>query len=148
MVAVSDVIVEPQIEAVVEIAQCHGWLFERVGPRCFRISLSARGGDIYQLEVDCDRFPMLPPAFHWRNPSTGELDQPADAPIPYNFFHGSGRICAPWNRLASTAGGPHPEWNVSGWQEQLETGGTRTLAAMMLRIHRELRSKDYQGHQK
>ena len=147
VVAVNDLIIEPQIEAVAEIAQCHDWPFERVGPRCFRISLSARNVDVYQLEVNYDEFPAQPPAFHWRNPNTGELDQPADAPMPYNFFHSSNRICAPWNRLASTSGGPHTEWVQSGWREQPETRGTATLAAMVLRIHHELRSDGYRGRQ-
>ena len=143
--AVDDLIVEPQIEDVAQIARCHGWLFERVGERCFRLSSSARDGDVYQLEVDCDGFPVQPPAFHWRNPSTGNLDLPADAPRPFGFFHSSGRICAPWNRLASMPGGPHTEWVRSRWREQAETGGTTTLAAMVLRIHRELRSNQYRG---
>ena len=145
VIAVDDLIVEPQIENVAEIAQCHDWSFERVDQRCFQLSLSARNGDVYQLEVDCSGFPVQPAAFHWRNPNTGELDQPADAPRPYGFFHGSNRICAPWNRLASMQGGPHMGWVQSSWREQPETGGTTTLAAMVLRIHHELRSEQYQG---
>ena len=145
VIAVDDLIVDSQIEHVVEIAQCHGWPFERVGPRRFRISLTAQNGDVYQLEVRCDEFPVQPAAFHWRNPSTGELDQPADAPRPYGFFHGSNRICAPWNQLASMQGGPHTEWVRSRWKEQPETGGTTTLAAMVLRIHHELRSERSKG---
>ena len=147
VIAVDDLIVDSQIEHVVEIAQCHGWPFERVGPRCFRISLTAQNGDVYQLEVRCDGFPALPAAFHWRNRNTGELDQSADAPRPYGFFHGTNRICAPWNQLASLPDGPHPEWGPASWREQAQTGGTNTLAAMVLRIHHELRSENYQGRQ-
>ena len=147
VLSIDDLIVEPQVESVAEIAQCHGWLFERVNLRCFRVSLRTRDGDHYQLEVDFDGFPVLPPAFHWQNPNTGEIDRSADAPRPYGFFHDSNRICAPWNRLASTPGGPHPAWVHSSWQEQAETRGTVTLAAMVLRIHHELRSKRYQGRQ-
>ena len=148
MVAVDDLVVEPQIAAVERIGQLHGWGFERVGPRCFRVSLSARTADVYQLEVDCTGFPAQPAAFHWRNPGTGQLDDLADAPAPYNYFHGSGRICAPWNRLASTPGGPHEEWAKAAWQEQRQTGGTVTLAAMLLRVHSELRSERYQGRRR
>ena len=118
VVAVEDLVVEPQIDAVGNIAPHHDWCFERVGPRCFRVSLSARNGDIYQVEVDCARFPVEPAAFHWRNRETGALDQIADSPEPYGYFHSSGRICAPWNRLASMPDGPHPDWVRSGWQEQ------------------------------
>ena len=145
VIAVDDLIVNSQIEDVAQIAQCHGWPFERAGPRCFRVSLSARDGDVYQLEVHCDAYPALPAAFHWRNPNTDELDQPSDAPRPYDFFHSTNRICAPWNRLASTPGGPHTEWVPSSWREHERTGATVTLAAMVLRIHHELRSERYQG---
>ena len=80
VIAVADLIVEPQIQYVAEIARRRDWPFERVSPRRFRISLRAKDGQIFQLEVDCDEFPVMPPAFHWRNPDTGELDQPSDSP--------------------------------------------------------------------
>lgn len=143
--AVNDLIVESHIAAVEENGQSHGWPFERVGRRCFRVCLTARTGDVYELEVDCEGFPSLPASFHWRNRQTGKLDDLADSPRPFNFFHGSGRICAPWNRLASTEGGPHLEWAQTSWQHNELTKGTRTLAAMVLRIHHELRSPQYQG---
>ena len=142
---VDDLIVDPQISAVEEICGVHGLRFERVGPRCFRVCLTARTGDVYQLEVECEGFPVLAAAFHWRNRETGRLDELADSPRPYNYFHESGRICAPWNRLASAAGGPHTEWQQTGWQHNPSTGGTDTLAAMVLRIHYELRSPQYRG---
>ena len=149
VVGVEDFVVESQIAAVEEIAQLYDWPLERVGTRCFRVTLAARNGDVYQIEVECTGFPVQPAAFHWRNPATGELDNLADSPMPYregpNYFYKTGRICAPWNRLASTPGGPHREWQQSGWQEQKETGGTVTLAAMVLRISHELRSQRYSG---
>ena len=152
MVAVDDLVVAPQVAEVEKIAQLHGWPFVRIGPRCFRVSLSAHNGDVYQLEVECVGFPALPAAFHWRNAETGQLDGRADAPAPYrrypNFFHDTGRICAPWNRLASTTGGPHERWEQASWQEQEETKGTVTLAAMVLRVHSELRSERYQGRRR
>ena len=146
VIAVDDLIVEPQIQHVAEIARQRDWPFERVGPRRFRISLRAKDGQIFHIEGDCDEFPVIPPAFHWRNPDTGELDQPSDSPRQNgDFFHRSNRICAPWNRLASTPGGPHTDWVPSTWREHEQTGGTVTLAAMVLRIHHELRSERYQG---
>ena len=149
MGTVEDLAVEREIEAVRENAQLHGWCFERVGPRCFRITLTAHNGDTYQVEVECDGFPVRPAAFHWRNRETGRLDARADAPEPYNtgdnFFFPTGRICAPWNRLASTEGGPHQEWVQSNWMQQAETRGTVTLAAMVTRLHHELRSQRHRG---
>ena len=145
MASVEDVVVEGQIATVKEIAEHRGWPFEHPGCRCFRISLIAGNGDAYQLEVNCEGFPVEPAAFHWRNPQTGDLDKLADAPARYGYFHKSGRICAPWNRLASEPGGPHTDWKRANWREQPETQGTTTLPAMVLRINRELRSKRYRG---
>ena len=145
MGTVDDLAVEREIAAIEENAQIHGWPLEWVGPRCFRISLRARNGDIFQLEVECEGFPVQPAAFHWRSQETGQLDQLADAPAPYNYFHSSGNICAPWNRLASTPDGPHPQWVQANWMQQAETKRTVTLAAMVSRIHHELRSDRYKG---
>ena len=145
MVTVEDLAVEPQILAVEQNAQLHGWQFERLAPRRFLVTLSAGNGDLYLIEVECEGFPLQPAAFHWRNRQTGCLDDLADAPKPYGYFHGTGRICAPWNRLASAPGGPHTDWEQANWKEQPETKATVTLAAMVLRVYRELRSKHYDG---
>lgn len=149
---VEDLAIEQEIAAIEGNAQFHGWLFERIGPRTFRVCLSAHNGDEYQIEVDCSEFPTRPAEFHWRNRETGELDRVSDSPQPFggggNYFFPTGRICAPWNRLASTDGGPHPEWSQSGWKQQPETRGTVTLAAMVLRVHHELKNENYLGRQK
>ena len=146
MSTVEALAVEQEIAVVEENAQPHGWGFERVGQRRFRVSLSAGNGDAFQIEVECDGFPVQPAAFHWRNCETGQLDDVADSPEPYNFFFPTGEICAPWNRLASRNGGPHPEWERANWMQHPSTKGTVTLAAMVLRIHHELRSEHYKGH--
>ena len=151
MATVEDLVIEREIEAVRKNAQLHGLPFEWIGARCFRVTLTARNGDVYQIEVECDGFPSQPAAFHWRNQETGQLDVLADAPEPYqsgdNFFYPTGQICAPWNRLASTPDGPHPNWVQSNWMQQAETRGTVTLAAMVSRLHYELRSQRYRGRQ-
>ena len=150
MKTVEDLTFDREVTALLANAQLHGWGYEEIGQRCFRVSLSSKNGDAYQLEVDCSDYPVLPPAFHWRNPETGELDNVADSPAPNKygdnyFYPTSGRICAPWNRLASTEGGPHLEWVPANWKEQPETRGTDNLAAMVLRIHHELRRESYGG---
>ena len=148
MGTVEDLAVDREIAAVEENAQLHGWGFERVGQRRFRVSLGAGNGDAFQMEVECDGFPAQPAAFHWRNCETGQLDDIADSPEPYNFFFSTGEICAPWNRLASRDRGPHPEWEQANWMQHPRTKGTVTLAAMVLRIHHELRSERYKGRRK
>ena len=145
MATVGRMIVEAELSAVEDNAELHGWQLERVGQWRFRASLTANNGDVYQLEVECEGFPVDPAAFHWRNQETGALDQLADTPQPYGFFHKSGKICAPWNRLASEPDGPHPKWVRANWQQEDQTKGTITLAAMVLRIHHELSSERYRG---
>ena len=147
MPTVSDGIVAPQVEDVIANSHLYGWEFEQVDNHRFRVTLTAITGDDYQVEVDYTAFPGLPPAFHWRNKETGELDQLASSPNSYNYFHSSGRICAPWNRLASEEGGPHLEWVFAEWQSNPYTKGTTTLSAMILRIQTELRSESYCGRQ-
>ncbi len=147
MVTVDDLMVDSQIAEVEANCEAQGLQFERVTDRRFRVALRSRKGDLYQLEVEYRGFPAEPAAFHWRNPDTGVLDEPADTPAPFNFFHDSGRICAPWNRLASTSEGPHTEWVRTAWQQDPHTQGTVTLAAMILRIKSELQSAHYRGRQ-
>lgn len=147
MTAVRDGIVAKQVQDVIANSHLYGWEFESVGDHQFRIALATQNGDAYQIEVNYEGFPGLPPAFHWRDMRTGELDQLISSPNPYNYFHGSGKICAPWNRLASGEGGPHQEWELAAWQSNPYTKGTTTLSAMILRIHIELKSDNYQGRQ-
>ena len=145
MPTVSDGIVAKQIEDVEANSHLYRWEFARVGGYRFRITLAANDGDTYQVEVDYEGFPGQPPAFHWRDEDTGKLDQPASSPAPYNYFHDSGKICAPWNRLASSEDGPHKEWVLADWQSNPYTMGTTTLSAMVLRIHTELMRDRYKG---
>ena len=145
MSSVGDGIVAKQIQDVMANSHLYGWEFESVSEHRFRVTLAANNGDAYQIEVDYEGFPGLPPAFHWRDIQTGELDEPASTPNQYNYFHGSGKICAPWNRLASGEGGPHQEWQLANWQSNPYTKGTTTLSAMILRIHTELKSSSYKG---
>jgi len=129
-------------------------LREIVAPRsweltpAFILGLPARDGSRFWLFVECDRFPAIPPAWHWFNPNTKALDQPPDTPKGGQFFHGSGRICAPWNRLAYQSvdpKGPHGDWNLANWMTNPHTGHCTTLSAMALRITSELSASTYEG---
>lgn len=143
--SVQDLSLEPEIATVAALAARRNWGFDRASDTAFRVSLTAKDGEVYQLEVDCERYPLQPPAFHWRNPTTGVLDQSNTMPAQGGYFHGSGCICAPWNRLASAPGGPHQDWAQVDWRENARTGATRTLAAMVIRLSHELQSANYGG---
>jgi hypothetical protein len=107
--------------------------------------LKADDGSPFFILVDCDKFPSFPPAFHWYNPETKQLDQTRDTPqANEGFFHSNGLICAPWNRLAyasENAKGPHSDWQIGNWLTNSYTKGCKTIAAMLIRIDYELKHK-------
>ena len=145
LATVGQIAFEAEIEAVRLLAAWRDWSFERPSQKTFRVAIPAKDGQVYHLEVECEGYGVRPPAFHWRNPTTGLLDEPCSMPAEGGYFHQSGRICAPWNRLASMAGGPHLDWVDSDWRENPRTGATRTLAAMLIRIRHELWGSNYRG---
>jgi hypothetical protein len=131
-----------------EVAGKRGWDLKQIDGPGFVLGLPTRDGSRLALKVTCDDYPGLPPAWRWCNGDSGECDQPADTPRGSAYFHSSGRVCAPWNRLAYTQAdpkGPHSDWELGGWMTNPKTGGCTTLAAMALRLAVELQSSRYQG---
>lgn len=148
MPTVSELVFEQQMQDLREVAASRGWNLSEVNRTRFTITLPAKDGTQMTLLVECDRYPEIPPAFHWYNVDTGALDQAADTPQRGGYFHPSGRICAPWNRLAykqCDTKGPHGNWELAGWIANRDTGGTTTLAAMVIRIATELRGPNFKG---
>ncbi|MBS1770577.1 MAG: hypothetical protein JSS77_13005 [Acidobacteria bacterium] len=138
MTTVQQLAVEAELEHLAANALQQGWLYARTGDAEFTFGIPSKDGSWLHLKVLVDRYPTLPPAWHWHNPTTGALDQPADMPANGGFFHGNGVICAPWNRLAYKsvdARGPHEDWSIEGdWKSNPKTLGTTTLSAMAQRI--------------
>lgn len=127
-----------------EIATSKEWQLDRA----FILGMKAGDGSQYWLLVDCTGFPAMPPAWHWYDPDTRTLDQAAATPKGSGFLHSSGRICAPWNRLAYKTidpQGPHGDWDLTSWLSNSYTGKCTTLSAMALRIFVELNSNHYTG---
>lgn len=144
MGAMGELAFEEQFGHLAENASSRDWSLERA----LILGLNARDNSRFWLLVDCGEYPTLPPAWHWYNPEKGLLDHPADTPKGGTFFHSSGRICAPWNRLAYKKidpHAPHGDWDLSNWIVNPKTGKCNTLSAMALRIHVELNSAHYQG---
>jgi hypothetical protein len=144
MATASDLVFEEQFGHLQENAGSREWPLVRG----FILGMEARDGSHYWLLVNCSDYPALPPEWHWYNPSTRALDQPADTPKGSGFLHSSGRICAPWNRLAYKKidpNGPHDDWDLVNWVTNPNTGKCTTLSAMALRIHVEINSEHYQG---
>lgn len=144
----SELVVSEQMHDLKEIALARDWPLSEIEPGLFTIGLPARDQKWYSLLVDCRQFPELPPAFNWRNSESGQLNALRDTPKGSGYFHREGRICAPWNRTAYKevdSQGAHNDWQLAGWMANSRTGGTTTLAAMILRVHQELQSNSYSG---
>lgn len=140
----AELAVAEQLTHLREIALKRGWPLKELDPFHFVIGMLARNDTWFWLLVDCDDFPQQPPAFNWYDPESEALNQPANTPKGGGYFHSSGCLCAPWNRLAYKQG-LHNDWILANWMTNPHTRGTTTLPAMVLRIYRELRSPNYQG---
>lgn len=149
MATAAQLVFEEQYGHLSQVAGSKGWDLKRTDGPGFVLGLPARDGSRIFLQADCDGFQGTPPAWHWRNPDTGALDAPPDTPKGSGgYFHQSGRLCAPWNRLAyksTDPQGPHGDWELSNWMTNPKTGACTTLAAMALRIAVEVASPRYTG---
>ena len=149
MATVTDLVFAEQFGHLGEVAEHRGWPLEQIEGPGFELILPARDGSRFGLKVLCDGYPGTPAAWRWCNPDSGVCDQPSDTPRGGGgYFHGSGRICAPWNRLAYQqldSQGPHSDWQLSTWMTNPKTGSCTALAAMALRMAVELQSARYQG---
>ncbi|HNP37742.1 MAG TPA: hypothetical protein PKK10_18015 [Woeseiaceae bacterium] len=127
-----------------------GWPVTELSGPGFELVLPGRDGTAFGLNVLCDGYPGMPPAWRWCNPDSGVCEQTCDTPRGNGYFHSSGRICAPWNRLAYKQvdpQGPHGDWQLNNWLSNPATGSCTTLAAMALRMAVELRSPRCHGRQ-
>jgi len=116
-------------------------------PLRFFLGLTASDRSQYFLSVDCDDYPVKPPAWHWCDAEGGGRDNRSNAPMGSGFLHGNGVICAPWNRLSYQQvdpRGPHNDWTMGDWRNNQHTRGCKTLCAMALRIFVELNGSLYQ----
>jgi len=145
---IAELTVAEELQPLREVASARGWKLEKAGTTLLQLGMQGRDASWFWLHVKCDRYPTIPPAWHWYNPETETLDQPQDIPKGGNFFHSNYVICAPWNRLAYktiNANGPHEDWMIGDWLTNPYTKGCKTLASMALRIFVELQSQNFAG---
>lgn len=146
---IAELTLDEEISPLKKIAARWGWRFERRDDLSFVLGMQARDSSWFWLMCRCDRYPSMPPAWHWYNPETDETDNVRDTPAADSrFFHGNGVICAPWNRLAYGSvdtRGPHNDWQIGDWKSNPKTGACTRIAAMALRISTELRNKMFKG---
>ncbi len=148
MSTATELTVAEQLQPLREIAAARDWTLTPVDGIRFMFGFPARDSSWFWLRVDCNQFQAVPPAWHWYNPKSQVTDQPCDTPRGSGYFHESGVICAPWNRLAYKScdpRGPHGDWTLANWMSNPNTRGCTTLAAMALRIFTELQSPQFAG---
>lgn len=142
---------DPQeIGAVSVFAERHGlaWTYDR---EALTAELRLRGPadqegafEDYCVLADFEDYRTVPPLWRFVDPRTKELVGPAAYPRPdppgrSSVFHGSGVICAPWNRGAyRSEGGPHDNWGgLENWQSVSGSTIAQTVPDMIDRIYRE-----------
>lgn len=150
MASVADLELADELRQLEEIATSRGWPFTRLGEDKFLLGLPAQDKSMFWQLCEHDRYPVMPPAWHWSNSDGTQLDQPKDTPLENGgFLHGSGVICAPWNRLAYNTvdpRGPHgSDWQIGDWRNNQYTLSCKTIPAMVLRIYYELQKKPFRG---
>lgn len=149
METVTELAFEEEFNKLREVAENRKWTLSRTDKLKFVLVLPACDGSCFGLYASCENFPVNPPTWLWCNPETHITNQPSDTPKGSGgYFHGSGRICAPWNRAAyrqEDPQGPHSDWQLQNWRTNPDAGGCTTLLAMALRLFVELSSKRYEG---
>ncbi len=149
MTSVADLELAEDLRQLEDIAAAWGWLFTKRSQDSFLLGLPAQDDSMFYLLCNHDRYSVIPPAWHWSNSNASALDQPKDTPTENgSFLHGSGVICAPWNRLAYRSEdnrGPHTDWQIGDWRNNSYTLGCKTIPAMALRIYYELQKKPFRG---
>lgn len=149
MPTAGDIVYANELEGLEAVAAARVWPLRRFTDRSFLLGLSARDGLWWHLLVDCEGYKAVPAAWHWSSSDGSERDTLKVTPQGSGgYFHGSRRICAPWNRLSYKSvdpEGPHGDWHLANWISNPKTGLCRTLSAMALRMYVELNSDRYQG---
>jgi hypothetical protein len=146
MATVAELTVAEEIVALKEVADGRGWPLNERDDLHFLLSLPASDETSFHLLVDCENYPVVPPAWHWCNQEGEQLDSRAHTPEGSGFLHSAGVVCAPWNRLAYKSvdqRGPHQDWAIGDWRNNSHTGGCKTLSSMALRIYVELNGPRY-----
>lgn len=147
MPTVAELTFAEELVALREIAIGRGWSLREQDSLHFHLGLPASDNSLFYLLVDCNEYPVQPPAWDWCDADGKHTDRLADRPRGSGFLHTNGIICAPWNRLAYKSvdrRGPHKDWTIGDWRNNPKTGGCTTLAHMALRIFVELASSRYE----
>jgi hypothetical protein len=150
--ALAYLMADDEIPGAIQWAEYHG-LQHNWDEGSLAFSLHLEGGseregerEHYLLSASVEGYRVVPPAWRFLDPRTGEDIGRAAFPKAGSFengsvLHGNGVICAPWNRLAyAVHGGPHGDWTEPAkWQSVAPDRTTaHTIPAMLARIRAEV----------
>lgn len=140
--------VEGQLQALKNTAEHFGWSFRWVPEKLYLEFERESGGTRRRLRAIVRDCPVKPPAWEFLDASGVRLsgsEQIPGAPLPNgkaSIFHGSGVICAHFNRLAYEPGGPHAKkWVIEEWKRVPRAGQVvaltlgEMLAAITAHLH-------------
>lgn len=129
-----------------ELAGSNDWYLKEIDTLSFVLGLWAKDDQQYFLKCTCRHYPEEPPTWQWSDMDGCRIGTPEVTPTGSGFFHGSGVLCAPWNRLAyKDLNGPHGDWVLAEWKANEKTNGCDTLAHMALRISVEFKGPRYKA---
>lgn len=137
MATATDLIVEEELAELAANATEIGWSLTVLEGGAFVLGVAAKNGTKLFWRCETDRYPTFPPAWHWADATGDVIDVPSVTGVGGNFFHTSGVVCAPWNRLAYKAidaRGPHDDWTIGDWLTNTRTRQCTTLSAMATRL--------------
>ncbi len=144
MATATELILEEQMAELTANADAMGWSVTYLRAGRFVLGVPAKDNSILYWRCEPDGFAATPPAWHWSDATGENIDTPKVTGQGGQFFHSSGVVCAPWNRLAYKsldARGPHDDWSIGDWLSNAKTRQCTTLAAMASRLAVEAMTK-------
>ncbi|WP_152485760.1 hypothetical protein [Euryhalocaulis caribicus] len=144
MTTPSELLIQEEVTDLEANAAAVGWKFQKLDSLQFVLGVKTKDASWLYVRCEPENYPTKPPAWRWCNSDGNECDELHVTARGGNFFHSSGVICAPWNRLAyksEDSRGPHSDWDIGAWVENEKTRQCRTLSAMASRIAIEALTK-------
>jgi hypothetical protein len=133
----TELILEEEMAELKANADVMGWSIAPLEAGTFILGVPANDGSVLYWRCEPVGYAATPPAWHWSDPAGQKTDTPQVTGLGGQFFHQSGVVCAPWNRLAYKSidsRGPHDDWSIGDWLSNEKTRQCVTLAAMASRL--------------
>ena len=85
MPTVAELTVAEEVAALRENAAARGWQLRALDAVRFHLTLPAKDKSEFYLLVDCNGYPVQPPAWDWCDAAGARTDRPADKPRGSGF---------------------------------------------------------------